>query len=58
MKLKKHRKYMQAKVRHGNGFNWAFDKFVRAVVEAYRPINKAFEEAYAKARDERQLQQG
>ena len=57
MKLRKHRKYMQAKVRHGNAFNWSFDKFVRHVVEACRPMSKALEEAYAKARNERQLQQ-
>jgi hypothetical protein len=57
MKVRKHRKHMQAKVRHGNAFNWWFDKFVRRVVEAYRPLSKALEEAYAKARNERQLQQ-
>lgn len=57
MSLRKRRKLAQAKVRHGNAFNWWFDKFVRRVVEAYRPLNKALEEAYAKARNERQLQQ-
>ena len=57
MKVRHMRKSAQAKVRSGNAFNWWFDKFARRVVEAYRPLNKALEEAYAKARNERQLQQ-
>jgi hypothetical protein len=56
MKIRKQRKRMQAKVRSGNAFNWRFDKFVRQVVEAYRPLSKAFEEAYTKSRNEQQAQ--
>jgi hypothetical protein len=54
MKMRKHRKLVQCKVRHGNAFNWRFEKFVRRVIEAFKPLNKAFEEAYAKSRNEQQ----
>jgi len=33
MNLKKHRKYVQAKVRCGNVFYWWFDKFIHQVLE-------------------------
>jgi hypothetical protein len=57
MNLRKHRKYMQVKVRHGNAFNWALEKMIRRICASYKNLDKAFEEAYAKARNERQLQQ-
>ena len=48
--MRKRRKAMQAAIRHNNSWDWAFDKFVRAVVTASNKMSKAMEEAYAKAR--------
>lgn len=56
MKMRKHRKLILSKVRRGNAFNWWFEKFIPRVIEAYKPLNKAFEEAYAKSRNEQQAQ--
>ena len=57
MSMRKRRKLAQAKIRHGNAFNWALEKMIRRICASYKNLDKAFEEAYAKARNERQLQQ-
>jgi hypothetical protein len=54
--MRKHRKLVLSKVRYGNAFNWRFEKFFRRVAEAFKPLNKAFEEAYTKSRNEQQAQ--
>jgi hypothetical protein len=56
VKMRKHRRLVLSKVRRGNAFNWWFEKFIPRVIEAYKPLNKAFEEAYAKSRNEQQAQ--
>ena len=53
MKVRKLRKRTQDRIRLNRGWDWAFDKFVRAVVTATNKMSKALEEAYAKAREER-----
>lgn len=50
MKVRKLRKRTQDRIRHNRGWDWAFDKFVRAVVTATNKMSKAMEEAYAKSR--------
>ena len=57
MKIRKQRKRTQKHIRRNNSWSWWFDKFIRRVADAYAPLNKALEQAYAKARNERQLQQ-
>lgn len=52
MKVRKLRKRTQDRIRHNRGWDWAFDKFVRAVVTATNKMSKAMQEAYAKAREE------
>lgn len=52
MKVRKLRKRTQDRIRRNRGWDWAFDKFVRAVVTATNKMSKALEEAYAKARGE------
>ena len=52
MKVRKLRKRTQDRIRHSRGWDWAFDKFVRAVVTATNKMSKAMQEAYAKAREE------
>ena len=50
---RKRRKAAQAAIRHNNSWNWAFDKFVRAVVTVSSKMSKAMAEVYAKAREHR-----
>jgi hypothetical protein len=57
MKIRKHRKRMQAKVRYGNSFSWAIEKMMKRICASFVSFDQAFKEAYAKARNERQLQQ-
>jgi hypothetical protein len=57
MKIKKHRKYTLARMRYNNVYKWRIEKFIRKIAEAFIPLSKALEQAYAKARNERQLQQ-
>ena len=57
MKIRKQRKLKLKSIRYNRSWDWAFDKFVRAVVTATNKMSKALQEAYAKARNERQLQQ-
>jgi hypothetical protein len=57
MNIRKQRKRTLERIRRNRGWDWAFEKFVRAVVTATNKMSKALEEAYAKARNERQLQQ-
>jgi hypothetical protein len=52
MKMRKFRKQMQDRIRHDRSWDWAFEKFVRAVVTASNKMAKAMEEAYAKSREE------
>lgn len=52
MKLRKLRKRTQDRIRRNRGWDWAFDKFVRAVVTATNKMSKAMQEAYAKSREE------
>lgn len=52
--IRKRRKLVQAHIRRANAWNWSFDRFVRAVVNASNRMSKAMEEAYAKARKERE----
>ncbi len=52
MKMRKLRKRTQDRIRHNRGWDWAFEKFVRAVVTASNKMSKAMEEAYAKSREE------
>lgn len=53
MKLKRRRKLVQARIHHNNAWNWAFEKFLRRVVEVCRPFRDALAEAYLKAHKER-----
>ena len=55
MSARQQRKRTQAKVRHNNAWNWRFDRFVRAVVAAHTPLAKAFESAYERSRNERDV---
>jgi hypothetical protein len=48
---------MQAKVRYGNAFSWAIEKMMKRICASFVSFDQAFKEAYAKARNERQLQQ-
>ena len=57
MKIRKQRKLKLKSIRYNRSWDWWFDKFIRRVADAYAPLNKALEQAYAKARNERQLQQ-
>ena len=41
MKLRKLRKRTQGRIRRNRGWDWAFDKFVRAVVTATNKMSKA-----------------
>jgi hypothetical protein len=50
MKVRKLRKRTQGCIRRNRGWDWSFDKFVRAVVTATNKMSKAMEEAYAKSR--------
>lgn len=52
MKVRKIRKRTQDHIRRNRGWDWAFEKFVRAVVTATNKMSKAMEEAYAKSREE------
>jgi hypothetical protein len=56
VKLRNRRKLVQAAIRHNNAWNWAFDKLIRAVCAAHNKMGKALEEAYEKARNERQAE--
>ena len=53
MKARKRKRIIQRKIRYNNGWNWSFDKFVRAVVRVSNRMSKAMAEVYAKARQER-----
>jgi hypothetical protein len=50
MKARKFRKRVQGNIRRNRGWEFAFDRFVRAVVAAANKMSKAMEEAYAKSR--------
>jgi hypothetical protein len=52
MKVRKLRKRTQDRIRRNRGWDWSFDKFVRAVVTATNKMSKAMQEAYAKSREE------
>lgn len=56
MKSRRRRKLALAQVRHGNSWNWAFDKMVKAICAAHNKMSKALEEAYTKARNERETE--
>jgi hypothetical protein len=49
---RKRRKAMQAAIRYNNSWDWAFEKFVRAVVTVSNKMSKAMEQAYAKSREQ------
>lgn len=53
MKMRRHRKLAQAKVRHGNGYNWWFESFIRHSIVHFKTLPEAMQEAL----HERQLQQ-
>jgi len=57
MKIRKQRKLKLKSIRYNRSWDWWFDKFIRRVADAYKRLDKALEEAYTKARNERQLQQ-
>lgn len=57
MSMRKRRKLALAKVRHGNAFSWALEKMMKRICASFVSFDQAFKEAYAKARNERQLQQ-
>jgi len=52
MNVRKLRKRTQDRICRNRGWDWAFDKFVRAVVTATNKMSKAMQEAYAKSREE------
>jgi hypothetical protein len=45
VKIRQRRKLVQASIRRNNTWNWNFDRFVRAVAEAYNRFDKHIEEA-------------
>jgi hypothetical protein len=49
---RKRRKTMQAAIKYNNSWDWAFEKFVRAVVTVSNKMSKAMEQAYAKSREQ------
>jgi hypothetical protein len=53
MKLRRQRKLAQAKVRHGNGYNWWFESFIRQSITHFKTLPEAMQEVFY----ERQLQQ-
>jgi hypothetical protein len=57
MNIRKQRKRTQERIRQNRAWDWSFEKFLRAVVNATNKMSKALEEAYVKERNERQLQQ-
>lgn len=52
MKVRRIRKRTLDHLRRNRGWDWSFDKFVRAVVTASSKMSKAMQDAYAKSREE------
>lgn len=52
MKVRRIRKRTLDHIRRNRGWDWSFDKFVRAVVTASNKMSKAMQDAYAKSRQE------
>lgn len=57
MKLRQIRKRTHKRIQYNNSWNWAFDNFIRKTVAHFKRFDQAMQEAYAKAHNERQLQQ-
>jgi hypothetical protein len=52
MKVRHIRKRTLNNIRRNRGWDWSFDKFVRAVVTSTNKMSKAMQDAYAKSREE------
>jgi len=52
MKVRRIRKRTLDHIRRNRGWDWSFDKFVRAVVTSTNKMSKAMQDAYAKSREE------